>query len=62
MGLVVLLTGSLGGMKWECLAIILGTPLNEEWVSIFRILMILLSVMALSPIKLTNVFLVCLDR
>lgn len=40
-------------MKWECLAIILGTPLKEEWVSIFRILMVLLSVMGLSPINLT---------
>ncbi len=37
-GLVVLLTGSLGEMKWECLAIILESPLKEEWVSIFRIL------------------------
>ena len=37
MGLVVLLTGNLGEMKWECLAIILETPLKEEWVSIFRI-------------------------
>lgn len=36
MGLVVLLTGNLGEMKWECLAIILETPLKEEWVSIFR--------------------------
>lgn len=34
-------------MKWECLAIILETPLKEEWVSIFRILMVLLSVMGL---------------
>lgn len=40
MGLVVLLTGSLGGMKWECLAIILGTPLKEEWVSTLRILLV----------------------
>lgn len=47
-------------MKWECLAIILGTPLKEEWVSICRILMVLLSVM--SPINLTNVFLFSLDR
>lgn len=38
MGLVVLLTGSLGEMKWECLAIVLETTLKEEWVSIFRIL------------------------
>lgn len=25
-------------MKWECLAIILQTPLKEEWVSILRLL------------------------
>lgn len=37
MGLVVLLTGNLGEMKWECLAIILETPLKEEWVSIYWI-------------------------
>uniref|UniRef100_A0A669BZS3 Heterogeneous nuclear ribonucleoprotein M n=1 Tax=Oreochromis niloticus TaxID=8128 RepID=A0A669BZS3_ORENI len=30
--------GNLGEMKWECLAIILETPLKEEWVSIYRIL------------------------
>lgn len=24
-------------MKWECLAIVLVTPLKEEWVSTFRI-------------------------
>lgn len=36
-----LLTGSLGEMKWECLAIILVTPLKEEWVSIFSILFII---------------------
>lgn len=30
-------------MKWECLAIILGTPLKEEWVSTFRILLVFLS-------------------
>lgn len=38
MGLVVLLTESLGEMKLECLAIILEIPLKGEWVSIFRIL------------------------
>lgn len=40
-------------MKWECLAIILGTPLKEEWVSICRILMVLLSVVSVPPINLT---------
>lgn len=37
MGSVVVLTESLDEMKWECLAIVLETPLTEEWVSTFRI-------------------------
>lgn len=38
-------------MKWECLAVVLETPLKEEWVSIFRILSEIPLITALSLIR-----------